>query len=261
MYPLTPWVKRLLIANVAVHVVAKLSGSLLYDYGAFVPSDVLIRPWTVVTYMFLHAPGLSHILYNMVSLFFFGPRLEERLGAKDFLALYFLGGLGGAAFSFVFSPGAAVVGASAALFAVLTGFALYWPRDRIYIWGILPVEAWLLVAGLVAFNLWSGIGGQQMGVANFAHLGGAVLGFAFLKLREWRRGAPRRDFQRRVQGTPSTSLSDRNAIQRWEAIDTGMLHELNRTEVETLLRKVKATGVGALTPDERAFMDRMSTRH
>ena len=56
-------------------------------------------------------------------------------------------------------------------------------------------------------------------------------------------------------------LSDRTAIQRWEAIDTALLHELNRSEVETLLRKARAGGVRVLTPDERAFLDRMSTRH
>ena len=74
-------------------------------------------------------------------------------------------------------------------------------------------------------------------------------------------GAPRRDFQKRVQETSSATLSDKNALQRWEAIDTSSLHELNRSEVDTLLRKVRAVGVRALTPDERAFLDRMTTRH
>ena len=80
MYPLTPWVKRLLIANIVVHIAVKATGPLLYNLGALVPMAVLSRPWTPVTYMFLHAPGLTHILFNMLSLVFFGPRLEERLG-------------------------------------------------------------------------------------------------------------------------------------------------------------------------------------
>jgi membrane associated rhomboid family serine protease len=261
MYPLTPWVKRLLIANVAVHVLAKLGGMLVYDFGMLVPTQVLTRPWTPLTYMFLHAPGLSHILFNMLSLFFFGPRLEERLGGSDFLRMYLLGGIGGAVFSFFFEPQAPVVGASAAIFAVLLGFAMYWPRERIYLWAILPVEAWLLVVGLVVINLWFGIGGGREGVANFAHLGGAAFGFGFLKWREWRRGAPRREFQRQVRETSSSALPDRNALQRWESIDTAMLHELNRAEVESLLRKARAGGVRILTPDERAFLDRMATRH
>jgi membrane associated rhomboid family serine protease len=257
MYPLTPWVKRLLIANVAVHVLVKMTGQLLYFWGALVPAEFLSRPWTPVTYMFLHAPGVGHLLLNMLSLYFMGPRLEERLGSRDFIVLYFIGGLGGAAFSFIFAPQDAVVGASAAIFAVLLGFAMYWPRERIYIWGILPVEAWLFVAGLIALNLFA----VQPGVATYAHLGGAAFGFVFLKWREWRRGAPRRDFQRKVQETSSAALSDKSALQRWEAIDTSALHELNRGEVESLLSKVRAVGVRGLTPDERAFLDRMTTRH
>jgi membrane associated rhomboid family serine protease len=261
MFPLTPWVKRLLIANVAIHVIATMSGALLYQWGEFVPALVLIRPWTVLTYMFLHAPGLEHLLLNMLTLFFFGPRVEERLGGKDFMTLYLLGGIGGAAFSFIFSPNAGVVGASAALFAVLTAFAMYWPRARIYIWGILPVEAWLLVVGYVLYNLWSGVGGTGGNVANFAHIGGAVFGFGYLKWHGWRRGAPRRAFQQRVTETPSTALSDKTALQRWEAIDTRTLHELNRDEVDLLLQKARVLGVRGLTPEERAFLDRMSTRH
>jgi membrane associated rhomboid family serine protease len=266
MYPLTPWVKRLLIANVLVHVLAKVTGGLAYQWGALVPMEVLSRPWTPVTYMFLHAPGLTHLLFNMLSLFFFGPRLEERLGAGDFLRLYFLGGIGGAVFSYLFDPGSPVVGASAAIFAVLLGFAMYWPRERLYLYAVIPVEAWLLVVGLVAINLFMGIGSMGGGngrnnVAHFAHLGGAGFGFVFLKWRDWRKGAPRRDFRRRINETPSSTGSDRTALLRWEAIDTRMLHELNRAEVESLLRKAKAGGVRGLTPDERAFLDRMATRH
>jgi membrane associated rhomboid family serine protease len=261
MYPLTPWVKRLLIANVLVHVLAKLTGPLLYGLGALVPTEVLFRPWTLLTYMFLHAPGLSHLFFNMLSLFFFGPRLEERLGGRDFLLLYLLGGLGGAVFSFIFAPEAAVVGASAAIYAVLTGFAMFWPRERIYIWAIIPVEAWLLVLGLVGLSLFWGLGSLGGGVAHFAHLGGAAFGFAWLRWLVWRRGAGKRDFQRKLQDTPSASVSDRAAIERWEAIDTRLLHQLNREEVDTLLQKARSGGVRLLTPDERAFLDRMTTRH
>ena len=77
-----------------------------------------------MTYMFLHA-GLAHLLFNMIGLFFFGPRLESRLGFKGFLLLYFLSVLGGAVFSLVFAREAAVVGASGAVFGVLLGFALF----------------------------------------------------------------------------------------------------------------------------------------
>lgn len=261
MYPLTPWVKRLLVANVAVHVLTMFVPGLVYGIGTLVPAAILSRPWTLFTYMFVHAPGLTHLFFNMLSLFFFGPRLEERLGGGDFLKLYLGGGLSGALFSFLFAVQSPVVGASAAVFAVLLGFAMCWPRDRIYIWGVLPVEAWLLVVGLVMIDLSSGIGNRASGIAHFAHVGGAAYGFLFLKWRDWRRGAPRREFQRRVQDSASVPVSDHTALQRWEAIDTRTVHELNRQEIEALLRKASAGGVRLLTPEERAFLDRMTTRH
>jgi membrane associated rhomboid family serine protease len=261
MYYLTPWVKRLLIVTIGIHVLA-LSMPVLYAWGTLVPALIVRRPWTIVTYMFLHDPsGISHLLFNMLGLFFFGPRIEQRIGSADFLKLYFLGGIGGALASFVFTPGYQIVGASAAVFAVETAFAMYWPRERIYIWGILPVEAWLLITLLIGWSVWSGVTGSRGGVADFAHLGGIALGFGYMKWREWRRGAPRREFQRQAAVTPSATTSDTTALRRWESIDTSLLHELNRQEVESLLRKVRAEGVRVLSPAERAFLDRMSTRH
>ena len=117
--------------------------------GAFIP-DIPFRPWTLFTYMFLHA-GFMHLLFNMVGLFFFGPRLEARLGSRGFLGLYFLSGLGGAAFTFI-NFGAPVVGASAAVYGIIIGFAMYWPRELIYIYGIVPVQARWLAAFVVAVS-------------------------------------------------------------------------------------------------------------
>ena len=264
MYFLTPWVKRLLVANIVVHVLATSlpqAATAIYTYGPLVPSEIASRPWAVFTYMFIHAPGLSHIFFNMFGLFMFGPRLEQRLGGRDFISLYFLGGIGGALFSFVFSPAYPIVGASAAVYGVLVGFAMFWPRERLYIWGILPIEAWLMIVLLVVGSFWFGITSSASGIAHFAHVGGIAFGFAYLKWREWRRGAPRRDFRQQLEASTSVSMSDRAALGRWESIDTALLHELNRQEVETLLRKARAEGVRVLTPGERAFLDRMATQH
>lgn len=259
MYPMTPWVKRLLVANVVMFLLTA-SAPVLYSALALVPMAVMSRPWTPVTYMFLHA-GLGHLFFNMIGLFFFGPRLEERLGDRDFLWLYFLGGIGGAAFSFFFAPQYPVVGASAAVYAILLAFAMFWPRERIYIWGVLPVEAWLLATLLVLGSLWSGISGGRSNVAHFAHLGGLAFGFGYLKWRDWRRGAGRRDFQRKLQETPSAAGgSERSALKRWKDIDVATLHEINREEVEALLRKAEVAGVKSLSAEEKAFLDRMSGR-
>jgi membrane associated rhomboid family serine protease len=262
MFPMTPWVKRLLIAN-AVAFIATMAYRPLYTGGALVPFAVLIRPWTIFTYMFLHA-DLMHLFFNMIGLMFFGPRLEERLGGRDFLWLYFLGGIGGAAFSFIFAPSAAVIGASAAVYAVLLAFALYWPYERILIWGILPVPAWALATFLVLGSLWSGVSGTNSGTAHFAHLGGLAFGFAYLKWRDWRRGAAKRDFQRKLnQAPPATdgTTGDRAALKRWQSIDLNRLHELNREEVVHLLDKVNRLGPRSLTMAERQFLERLTTTH
>jgi len=261
MFPMTPWVKRLLIANVVVTVVA------WYVPGPYVllvlyPPAVLVRPWTLVTYMFLHA-GWLHLLFNMLFLFFFGPRLESRLGSKGFLGLYFVSGVGGGLLSAIFAPGAQVVGASGAILGVLIGFARYWPRERIYIYGILPVEAWMLVAFYVVASLVPIFNASAGGnIAYFAHLGGLAFGFVFLRVWEWRKGAARRAFQKKLtpDASPKGFGGDRLALMRWKGISVADLHELNRGEVLRLLDKAERGGPASLTQPERDFLDRMSRR-
>ena len=259
MMSLTPWVRRLLIANVVVFLIAGSSPA-LYRLLLLYPPLAVVRPWTLVTYMFLHA-GLSHLVFNMLGLFIFGPRLEDRLGGKAFLWLYFLSGLGGAVFSFFFAREAAVVGASGAVYGVLLGFAMYWPRERIYIWMILPVEAWLLATLIVFGSLYAGLNpGADSRTAHFAHLGGLLFAFVFLRWRDWRTGSGRREFQRKmnVQVTSSGIGGDRATLARWKGIQIGGLHELNREEVQRLIAKAEASGAAELTPAERSFLDRMA---
>ena len=262
MVPMTPWVKRLLLANVVMFFLTSSSRT-LYQGLALIPSAVLYQPWGIFTYMFVHA-GFSHIFFNMLGLFFFGPRLEERLGGKDFLWLYFGSGLAGALFAFVFAMGGAVVGASGAVYGVIMGFAMLWPRERIYLWAVLPIEAWLLAAMMVAGSLWAQFSGSQSGTAHFAHLGGLAFGFAYLKWREWHRGAAKRDFQRKLNSPlhpePAAGIlaGDKATVKRWEAIDLSTLHELNREEVQVLLQKVNVLGVRGLSQSERQFLDRMA---
>ncbi len=264
---MTPWVTRLLMANVLAYLVVR-PGTLLYALLMLYPPGVVgldqalipempFRPWTLVTYMFLHA-GLMHLALNMIGLFFFGPRLEARLGPRSFLGLYFLSGLGGAGFTFAFSFGSPVVGASGAVFGIIVGFAMYWPRDLIYIYGVVPVQARWLAVFLIATSLYSGITGSDSGTAHFAHLGGLAVGAGFLRLRDRYVGRGRREFQRKVQHTPSTEGSERDARTRWAAINLREMHDLNRNEVEELLARVDRLGMHALSLDERRFLDRMS---
>jgi len=218
-----------------------------------VPALIPVRPWTVVTYMFLHA-GLWHLLFNMLALFFFGPRLELRLGGRQFLWLYGTSGLVGALTSIVFSPRAAIVGASAAIFGVMLGYARYWPRALIYIWGVVPVQARWFVLGMTGLSLYWGSSGAQAGVAHFAHLGGFLGGLVYLSWVDRRSPAAR--FQAKLAG-PTLRL-DATAPERWGTISLEQLHPVNRAEVEQLLQKLAAGGIAGLTPEERTVLDRFS---
>ncbi|HEX5831716.1 MAG TPA: rhomboid family intramembrane serine protease, partial [Gemmatimonadaceae bacterium] len=266
-----PWVRALLIANVAVYFLQKTVPGLTFLLE-YIPALTLQRPWTLVTYMFVHSPAsLMHLLFNMLALFFFGPRVEERLGSRGFLWLYLVSGLAGAAFSSLFTPGAAIIGASAAVYGVMLAFARFWPTERIYIWGILPVEARLFVLIMTGLSLYGGFSGGS-GVAHFAHLGGFAGGLFYLLW--WERRRPGRAFRKRAtQAAPpppkegwqptrwqpggDASSTD---LARWRGIRRDGMHSLNKEELDRILDKINEKGLGSLTPDERAFLERMSAR-
>src|SRR5579863_6221573 len=108
---MTPWVRRLLIANIVIFGLQFFVPAVTY-WLELVPADLLTRPWTLVTYMFLHDPrNITHILFNMYSLYLFGPRVEERLTSPHFILLYMLAGIGGGLLSFL-TPNTAIIGAS-----------------------------------------------------------------------------------------------------------------------------------------------------
>src|SRR5205809_4231038 len=100
MYGLTPWVRRLLVANLLVFLIQSTlltSPSFVGAFG-FSPAHAWQYPWTFITYMFLHA-GIPHILFNMLMLFVFGSSVEDRMGGRMFVLFYLLCGIGGAASS------------------------------------------------------------------------------------------------------------------------------------------------------------------
>ncbi len=249
---MTKWAGRLIALNVLVFIVTLSQGHLVQAF-AFKPALVIQQPWTLLTYMFLHG-GPGHIFFNMLSLFYFGPRVEARLGSRNFLYLYFLSGLGGSIFSLLLAPHAAVIGASGAVFGVLLAFARFWPNEQIYLWFILPVKARWLVIGLAVLSIYSGFGGGSM-IAHFAHLGGFAGGWAFLawhrrRVRSWHKGPVTATIQR-------LATQVRQDTERWRTIPLDQLHPINREEVERVLQKLEASGVSSLTQDERAFLDRM----
>ncbi len=242
---MTPWVQRFMIANVVMFFVQQTVPGVEQALW-FLPAAVLLRPWTVVTYMFLHG-GIMHLLFNMLALYFVGPRVEIRLGSERFLALYMISGISGALLSLALAGGNPIVGASAAVFGVMLAFARFWPRDQFLIWGIVPVEARWLVLGYTAWSVISGYRGSQGGVADFAHLGGFVGAFIYLQLLGRRTGS--RQFQKKVNTPPSSKQ-----IPDLSKVDRTRVHAVNRDEVDRILDKINASGLTSLTLQERVFL-------
>ncbi len=250
---MTPWVIFLMVANFVVYMVTS-SSPVLGNYLVFQPALALAQPWTAFTYMFVHA-NFGHIFWNMLALFFFGPRVEMRLGGRNFIGLYLVSGLAGAALSFV-EPAVGIIGASGAVFGVQLAYARYWPRDRILIWGLLPVEAWVLVVAMTGISLFGGMT-RSGNVAHWAHLGGFAGAALYLAIME--RLSPARRFRAETQPGPKPGLlSERATLERWGQIRADSLHEVNRGELERIRAVLTARGIAGLSAGDRAFLDRFS---
>ena len=243
-HSLTQVVRLLLIANVIVFL---LQGRVpLLEEFVFYPRGVFQQPWTVITYMFLHG-GLTHLLFNMLVLFFFGPRVEDRIGSRRFAVLYFLSGIAGALFQMVFDRGAPMVGASAGIFGVQLAFAMFWPDTIIHVWGIIPVPMRVMVLATTVIAIASPMLRLGSGIAHFAHLGGYAGAWLYLKWMDRKRGEFRR---KAVAPTPEAAVR----VERWKAIDPARVHAVNRDEVNRILDKINASGLASLTPEERLFL-------
>jgi membrane associated rhomboid family serine protease len=158
-------------------IVAGIMGHDLVPLLGLQTASFLERPWTIVTNLFVHG-GIWHLLFNMITLYFFGTFLIRLVGTRDFLIIYFLGGIAGnivfmlfAYFHFLTSPFSIVIGASGAIFALGGALALLTPRLRVFVFPIpVPVPLWIAVIG--GFFIMSFVGG----VAWQGHLGGLVFG-------------------------------------------------------------------------------------
>ena len=273
-YMLTPVVKRLLIANVVVFFVMVVVGPpadpremhVLIEWFGFQPDlrGLIYRPWGPVTYMFLHG-SFWHLAFNMVMLFFFGPPLEARWGDREFLRYYIVCGLGGVALSYLFQP-AWVIGASAGLFGLMLAFAMNWPNVPIYIWGIFPVQAKYLVGFLSVVTLLSAVNGAEgSNVAHFAHLGGLLAGFVYLKA-DWRPGDRLQKIQRAATRRRRLAIvpRDENGEEHPGVLSSGKRAREDTVlydKVDAVLDKISAEGMSSLTPDELKLLDEVSKRH
>ena len=208
-FSVTRVVKSLIIANIGVWFFLVLifqnyfaSGPVVFKTFGLLPAAAVLKYqfWQFFTYMFLHASGLFHLLFNMFVLWMFGSELERRWGSRLFLTYYVFSGVGAAVIYtigclvYVYGLsgdsvgilGKPVIGASGAVFGLLLAYGLIYSERVIYFMMIFPIKArhfTLLIAGIELVTILEhGFSGP---IANLAHLGGLVSGFVFLKGRAY----------------------------------------------------------------------------
>jgi membrane associated rhomboid family serine protease len=173
--------------NLFVFLLQYLSRNIITYYLALIPSRVLSGwVWQFVTYMFAHG-SISHILFNMLALLIFGRQVENGMGTKEFLLYYLSTGVLAGIFSFIVyavsGVNVALLGASGAIFAVQLAYAALFPRAIIYVWGILPLRAPIMVIGFTALEVFFSVTGLQNGVAHLTHLAGFGFGWIYFMVR------------------------------------------------------------------------------
>lgn len=140
--------------------------------------------WQFLTYMFMHG-GISHLFFNMLALFFFGTPVEQRMGSTDYSLFYFFTGIAAGLFSFLIywltGQNVLLVGASGAIFGVLLAFATYFPEERIFLFGVIPIPAYALIVIYAAIEILSM--GSVSNVAHMTHLAGFGFAWIYLWLR------------------------------------------------------------------------------
>ena len=216
-------------------------------------------PWTWMTHGFAHAPMNSemefwHIGGNMLTLYFLGRPVEQRLGKWEFLKFYLLALLaGGAGFYLVKLlsgwPLASVLGASGAVSGVVALFIFYYPRQTLLIWGILPVPAWLLGVIMLLMNLkYALVPGS--GISWEAHLAGAAFGIAYFFFGwNFSRLQMPQSIANKMAGAGALKIHNPGASDPNEKLTQ---------QADAILEKINVQGENSLTGRERKLLKRYS---
>ncbi len=268
-----PVIKTLLITNVGVYLLAsflalfRMRGvelgrgleMLLYLF----PLGDGFRPWQLITYMFMHG-GLMHLLFNMLALWMFGMELENAWGSKKFLTYYMICGIGAGLSTLLigpmFGPSGPTVGASGAIYGVLIAFGVLFPDRPIFIWFLLPIKARYFVVLYIALELYAGITGTSDGIAHFAHLGGAAVGYAYLLIDQ-----RRLPFSRAVEGMKERfgGSSPRMRKDKFDVHDISDAHfhditddqdRVSQQRIDEILDKISQSGYQSLTNEEKRML-------
>jgi len=283
---MTRAVQWLLALNIGVYFLqlTLFGPDAVYSALALDPARFPATWWTVVTYMFVHA-WLAHLAFNMFTLWMFGPRLEHEWGTRTFVWFYLCCGVGGAIAHLVFAQHTSVVGASGAISGVLVAYALRWPDEEVYLFGVIPMRSRYLILAMLVMNIIFALSpGSRIDWT--AHVGGMAFGWIFLKLyavgginrvRGWVSAVPdeSEDMPRAVpRGRPP--MRDRAAgvdevVARSNAIilrESKPLQHVPKQEtpkeyaarVNRVLDKISQQGIESLTRDERRLLEEMSRK-
>lgn len=242
----------LLIANAAVFLARVLLVPYVYSATGIVPERLLgLVPalvwkkfylWQLVTYLFLHG-GAFHLLFNLFTLWMFGRELEGLWGQREFLKYYFLCGIGAGILTVLLTWNSTVptIGASGAIFGVLLAYGLAFPDRQVLLWFIFPIKAKHLIWLFAGLELLASFSYTSDGIGHFAHLGGMLFGFLYLR--------------------GGRILAQLNAPKqpRFRVIEKRPVRPGLEQEVDRILEKISKLGVESLTPEERATLDEAST--
>ncbi|MFM7206933.1 MAG: rhomboid family intramembrane serine protease [Planctomycetaceae bacterium] len=231
------------------------------------PEDLPRHPWscyTLLTYGFLHDPTSPwHVIFNMLTLWFFGREVEAVLGRAEFVRFYIasiiFAGLGWVVverFSHPMAVGAPLIGASGGVMAVLAAFIWYFPRQTILFYGVFPVPAWALGLLYIGSDI-GGLGDHTSQVAHVAHLCGAVFGLLYT-WRGW-------NFEGLASG-PANLLASRRSMRVFRPDDDAAApirpgdDPVLDGEVDRILEKISRRGEASLSAEERETLTSASRR-
>jgi uncharacterized protein len=174
------WV--LIGVNVVILIATLINQNLIYLRFGLIPSLVAQEPWTLFTYMFVHA-GIWHLIGNMITLYFFGIYVIALIGETNFLITYFVGGIVGGLLYYVLSPvlgttNDVVVGASGAIYALGGVLVAMVPKVKVYSLPIpIPMPLWVVIVFGFLITMMLSLE-VNLAVAWQAHLGGLIYGLA-----------------------------------------------------------------------------------
>lgn len=273
-------VVQLIIVNIAVWVLLNINWvlgafnglesitSLVRAQFIFPPTiqGLLYKPWTAITSFFSHE-GFSHILFNMIGLWFFGRRLQDLVGSNRILGIYFLGGLVGGLSYFVFgvvlgvlNPGAGALGASAAVYAIMVALATLAPNYNVQLIFIGNVQIkWIVL--IYVFMSFIGLRSTNAG-GEIAHLGGTLMGFIFVKQLQAGRdlGRPIVNLIYAIPNLFKKKSKLKVSHKSTRKTTTESSTNINQAEIDQILDKISASGYSSLSKDEKEKLFKYSNK-